>query len=316
MRSQSFLLSLALPACLTASAAAQFQAAEPGAGQFGETQVQRWRAGIIVTAEGGPCTGIVGTVPVPTNWPEQQVTVSQEEYSPGVHVSSRMVERTVKQMVVSIRFLPPGREARALLTLEIKRRSQLPPEETGIYRLPERRKIDRTVLPYLGPSPYIQSTNAKIKKLARELGADKETAWEQVEAIYDWVRDNVEYVNGPLKGALAALNDGTGDCEELTSLFIAICRAKGIPARTVWVPDHCYPEFYLVDSEGKGHWFPCQAAGSRAFGGIPELRPILQKGDNFRSANDRRIRQRYLAETLTGTGGQPRVRFVRELLPE
>ena len=44
----------------------------------------------------------------------------------------------------------------------------------------------------------------------------------------------------------AALRDGTGDCEELSSLFIALCRAHGIPARTVWVPDHCYPEFYLA----------------------------------------------------------------------
>ena len=80
---------------------------------------------------------------------------------------------------------------------------------------------------------------------------------------------------------MAALKDKTGDCEELTSLFIALCRASDIPARTVWVPGHCYPEFYLEDDEGKGHWFPCQAAGSRAFGGIPEQKPILQKGDNF-----------------------------------
>ena len=50
----------------------------------------------------------------------------------------------------------------------------------------------------------------------------------------------------------------------------------------VWVPGHCYPEFYLEDAEGRGHWIPCQAAGTRAFGSMPEHRPILQKGDNFR----------------------------------
>ena len=118
--------------------------------------------------------------------------------------------------------------------------------------------------------------------MAKEIGADKEKAWDRVEAIYDWVREKVKYKNGPLKGALAALKDGTGDCEELSSLFIAICRAADIPARTVWVPGHCYPEFYLVDDKGAGHWFPCQSAGSREFGGITEIRPILQKGDNFR----------------------------------
>ena len=137
-----------------------------------------------------------------------------------------------------------------------------------------------------------------------------------MEAIYDWVRDNVEYKNGPLKGALAALRDGNGDCEELTSLFIALCRASDVPARTVWVQGHCYPEFYLVDGKGKGHWFPCQAAGTRAFGEIPEHRPVLQKGDNVRPPYNRRVPKRYLANHLTGTGGRPRVTFVRRMVSE
>jgi hypothetical protein len=130
------------------------------------------------------------------------------------------------------------------------------------------------------------------------------------------VRENVEYKNGPIKGAAAALRDGTGDCEELTSLFIAICRAAGIPARTVWVEGHCYPEFYLLDKAGEGHWFPCQAAGTRAFGEIPELRPVLQKGDNIRPPYNRRDRQRYMANHLTGAGGRPEVTFIRKMVSE
>ena len=74
-----------------------------------------------------------------------------------------------------------------------------------------------------------------------------------------------------------------------------------MPARTVWVPGHCYPEFYLEDAEGKGHWFPCQAAGVRSFGGIDEKRPILQKGDNF-TVPKRREKQRYVSEFLKGDG--------------
>src|SRR6185295_13350269 len=142
-------------------------------------------------------------------------------------------------------------------------------------------KTTRKVSAFLGVSPFIETTNAKIKTLAKDLIKDKESAWEKVETIYDYVRDHVEYQDGPLKGAVAALKDGKGDCEELTSLFIALCRANKIPARTVWVPGHCYPEFYLVDKAGHGYWIPCQAAGDRDFGGIGELRPILQKGDSF-----------------------------------
>ena len=162
----------------------------------------------------------------------------------------------------------------------------------------------------------IESRHPTIRRVAEQFKDSGDTAWEKVEAIYDWVRDKVEYKNGPIKGALAALKDETGDCEELTSLFIAICRANDIPARTVWVPGHCYPEFYLEDKDGKGHWFPCQAAGSREFGGITETRPVLQKGDNFRPPWNRRERQRYLAEHLVGAGGRPRCQFVRKLLSE
>ena len=123
-----------------------------------------------------------------------------------------------------------------------------------------------------------------------------------------------------MKGALAALRDGTGDCEEYTSLFVAICRAADIPARSVWVPGHCYPEFYLLDENGDGHWFPCQSSGARQFGGIDETRPILQKGDNFRPPrNGGKEHERYLAESLTGGqtrgGAKPQCRFIAETAP-
>jgi len=295
-------------------APAQFVEGDPGGAALGESRTQRWQAGMEVRAIGGPCRGIVGTVPVPLDWPEQKVRVVDEEITPNARVTYRMVDGTVKQMVVSIRYLPAGEQAKALVTFEVDRHTQQPPANTSEFQIPESRNLPRNMLTYLGPSPKIESRDRKIRALAKEIGADAPTAWQRVETIYDWVRDNVEYKNGPLKGALAALKDKTGDCEELTSLFIAICRAADIPARTVWVPGHCYPEFYLVDAEGEGHWFPCQAAGSREFGGITELRPILQKGDNFRPPHNRRDRQRYLSEHLTGAGGRPQVKFIRELV--
>jgi len=304
-----------LIACTTA-AMAQFAPPEPQAANLGDSRTQRWRAGMIVRAVGGPCRGIVGTVPVPVDWPEQSVRIVEEDVSPNVDVGYRIVGGTVKQMVARIRFLPAGEEAKAVVTFEIERHTQQPPDNPEQFQAPDPRDLPRDMRVYLGPSPKIEVRHRDIRKLAHEVGADAPTAWQHVETIYDWVREKVEYQNGPLKGAVAALKDGTGDCEELTSLFIAICRAADIPARTVWVPGHCYPEFYLVDAEGEGHWFPCQAAGSREFGGITELRPILQKGDNFRPPHNRRDQQRYLAEHLTGAGGRPQVQFIREMVQE
>jgi len=316
MRAVAILAAMGGAILWASPANAQFKKAEAGGPTLGPAQTQCWKAGMIVTAGGGACRGMVGYVPVPVDWPEQKVTVVEEKISPAAKISYQTVAGNPKLMVIRIGNLPPGQTAEALVTFEVTRHVQLPPEEdqTDQYVLADSKKLDPLLRTYLIPSPYIESRHPKIRALAKEIGVDEPTAWKQVEAVYDWVRDKITYKNGPLKGALAALKDGDGDCEELTSLFIAILRAKGIPARTVWVPGHCYPEFYLEDKEGKGHWFPCQVAGARAFGGIPEDRPILQKGDNFRLPDNRRERVRYLPERVSGTaaGGQPRVQFVRE----
>lgn len=294
------------------TASAQFGVESSKGPRLGEMSTQEIHVGIVVTAVGGPCQGIVATAPVPIDWPEQKVRVVQEDFSALVrHVDYRMVGDTVKQMVLTVPYLPDGEEARAVLVLEVQRHALEEPEDTSIFVVPKR--LDRQMRTYLGASPGIETQHRRIKSLAKEIVADHDGAWEKVEAIYDWVRENVEYVNGPFKGAAAALRDETGDCEELSSLFIAMCRVNGIPARTVWVPGHCYPEFYLEDDEGNGYWFPCQAAGTRAFGSMPEHRPILQKGDNFQVPERPRERQRYVAEFLTGKGGTPRVKFIRQL---
>ena len=56
-------------------AAAQFKEGDPGGAKTGVAQVHKWKAGIVVTAAGGPCRSIVGYVPVPIEWPEQTVKV-------------------------------------------------------------------------------------------------------------------------------------------------------------------------------------------------------------------------------------------------
>ncbi len=300
---------------LAGTAFGQFKQADSKGCPLGQSKTQRWQAGVIVTAASGPCQGIEATVPVPVDWPEQQVTIAEEDVSSSAKVSYRMVEGTVKQMVVRIARLRAGEEARAVVTVEVTKSAQLEPKDTSIYRLPEERKLPRELRAYLGPSPYIDCRHREIRALAKQIGVDAAMPWQRVEAIYDWVREHVEYQEGALKGAVAALNDKTGDCEDMSSLFIAICRAGEIPARTVWIPGHCYAEFYLQDKEGGGHWFPCQLAGTRAFGAMPDFRPILQKGDNFRAPHDRRQRKRYLAEHLSGKGGRPKVRFIRQLVP-
>lgn len=300
---------------ITSTAQAQVELASENGIKLDKELTQRWKVGISITAPvAGPCGGIFGTATVPTDWPEQRVRIVEEDFSEQVsNVKYRTLDNGVRQMLVSIRRLAAGAEAHAFVTFEVTKSSILAPDDPSQFKIPKR--VPRNIGKFLAPSPYIESRHPKIRNLARDLVKDKEGAWERVEAMYDWVREHVEYVNGPLKGAKAALADGNGDCEELTSLFIAVCRANRIPARTVWIPGHCYPEFYLHDQDGNGHWIPCQAAGTRDFGSMPDHRPILQKGDNYR-VPEKREPQRYVGEFLKidSVGGKPQYSFVRELV--
>jgi hypothetical protein len=309
----------AILVCLAATlpAEAQFKTGgEPAGAKLGQAQVSRWKVGVMIKASGGTCRGLAGYAAVPTDWPEQEVKVVKEEISPEVRLHYETLEHAVKIMSFKIAQVAPGQEVKALVTFEVRRSAILPPEDTDKYVKADPKKLPREIKPFLQPSPRIETRDPKIREVARKVGVDKEKAWDHVQAIYDWVWEHVKDTDCPAKSAAAALRDGTGNCEERSSLFIAICRAAEIPARTVWVPGHAYSEFYLEDEKGKGHWFPCQSRGARQFGGITDLRPIFQKGDNIRPPrNASRERQRFLGESLTGTGGSPQYKFIREAAP-
>jgi len=301
--------------CLPLLAWGQFKEGPSEDAKLGEAVTHHWRIGVIINASVKPCKGILSTIPVPSEWPEQQVRESDHDVSHWAKINDQTNEG-LKLMAVSVMMLAAGQEAKALVTYEIVRKSILAPKNPEQFKLADPGRMDRTVRPYLAFSPLIESRNAKIISLAKEIVEGKEQAWQRVEALFDWVRNNVEYDNNlrKPKGALVAIQERKAGHEDLASLFIALCRASDIPARTVWVPGFCYPEFYLLDEQGKGQWFPCQVAGNRYFGEIPENRPILQKGDNFRNPDNPRERVRYLPEWLTGSGGHPQVKFVRELV--
>lgn len=280
--------------------------------RFDDAKLQRWQIGMEVEATGA-MTGINATMPVPVTWPEQEVKLVGQDVSSNAKIKYEKLGGGVTQMRVTIPRLNTGQKAQAFITLEIVKGSiHAPPQVAGL-KAPA--QPGRELRQYLGTSPQIETTHRDIKRLAQQIAQGKTSDWEKAKAIYDWGQANIEYkFDKELKGAVIALKAGHGDCEELTSLFIALCRANRIPARSVWVPGHCYPEFYLEDAQGQGHWFPCQAAGAGVFGEMHEARPILQKGDDFRVARERK---RYVAETFRAdhSPNAPRVQFVRKQVP-
>jgi len=298
------------------------EASSPAAPRYGKPDTIRFRVGAEITASNGACRNILAAVTVPLDCPEQQVKILDEELSSEVaEISYRdLPGGEVRQMVISVPVLPEGATARAVVTAEVTTRPILPPESTDGLTIPKR--IPPKLRIYTSGSPYIEVQHQRIRSVNKEIRqqlADTASDWEKIEAIYDYVLQHVEYVEGPDKGALQSLRDGHADCQGRSMVFIALCRANKIPARMVWVHGHAYPEFYLEDSEGRGYWYPCESAGTRSFGEMPLARTILQKGDNFR-VPERKDRLRYASDYLIGLptpgGGKPQARFIREQLPQ
>lgn len=281
--------------------------------QLDTAEKQLWRCGVEIRAVGGPCAGLFGTISVPTDWPEQTVRIHKEDITPNVRKTAyRTIDQGVKQMTIAIPNLAGGELARSVVIFEVERHSLKPPPDTTIFVLPT--KPPGAVKKHLGTSPFIESTQLKFKNLAAELTEGKNSAWEQVEAIYDGVRAKVKWENDKAKGALATLNAGLGNREDVTGVFVAACRAMKIPARLVWIPDSLYAEFYLEDEEANGYWIPCFIASEkREFGFVSTHAPILQKGDNFK-VPEKKESLRFVNEFLTAKGaGKPQVEFIRRL---
>jgi len=283
---------------------------------YDNPKTQVWRIGLRLDAKGVECNDVWATFPVPMAWPEQTVRMVSQEIDPRVdRWSVRDLPGGARQVVLAMPRVAAGGVPEVIFEIEVTRSRILLGDQTEDLVIPKRPSTELKI--FLGTSPYIDIGDSRIKSAARDLAAaEHANAWSHVEAIYDWVREKVEYVEGDIKAASQALRDGKGDCEELTSLFVAICRVSRIPARMVWIPDHCYPEFYLEDPEGVGTWFPCQAAGTRQFGGMDEYRPVLQKGDRFKVPEVRKP-VRYVAEFFRCVPvgkREPNPIFIREIL--
>jgi hypothetical protein len=240
--------------------------------------------GMKFLAQDNYCTNLYGTIPFPKNWPEQRVTIVSSDIPTNAVCAYRDLPEKqpplARQLLMKIPSLGPNDELNLVVHAEIEKSFINPPPDTTVFTIPKSVPADMNW--FMKKSPYIDIENSEIRRLAKQFDSENpKDAWTHVELIYDWVRENIEYQNGKTQEIKTALKDRRGDCEEMTAIFVAICRASKIPARCVWIPEHCYPEFYLEDPQGEGHWFPCQVAGERQFGQMHEYRPILQKGDRF-----------------------------------
>ncbi|MDO8261759.1 MAG: transglutaminase-like domain-containing protein [Gallionella sp.] len=162
---------------------------------------------------------------------------------------------------------------------------------------------------YLKSTAFIP-TDGKVKEIALSITKSKQKISQKARAVYQWVVENT--VRDPdVKGC------GTGEvekviakrggkCADISSVFVSVARAAGVPAREVFGlrlgkkddedmtgGHHCWAEFYVP---GYG-WVPADAADVRKamlvdkldlkgaqdkidyyFGGVDEYRIALARG--------------------------------------
>lgn len=277
--------------------------------ELSEPRTYRLQVVIRVDAPNGPVTNVVAQSPIPIEWQEQKLRLIEEKISPGARVKVSVIKGRAGMLELRAKRIRQGEFVSVERLYEVTRyhmRFVTPPEELVFAK----RRTSSLREHLTAKDPGIELKHQAFVKLARQLKKDDAPAWDTVQEFWSWTRDNVTFTRGEYRGALHAMETRCGDCEEMSVLFISLCRIAGIPSRSVWVegvPEqgvagHSYPEFYLNDAEGKGHWIPCQVLGPPWFGEMVEYRPIFQKGDGFFDPLQKKY-VRYAPQSLRADGG-------------
>ncbi len=128
--------------------------------------------------------------------------------------------------------------------------------------LPPSYTIPDGIRVYSLPSPGIQSDDKEIIELAKRLTENSTSDFEKVARLAIWAHKNIVYdeaMTGREESATWVLANKRGVCTEFATLFIALARASGIPARYLtgysytsekgWL-GHAWAEVYI------GVWVP------------------------------------------------------------
>ena len=117
--------------------------------------------------------------------------------------------------------------------------------------------IPEEIIPYVHPSSNVDSDNPEIRTLASGIASGKDDAYLIVHDLAVWTEDNIDYslstltVQGSQKASWV-LKERKGVCDELTTLFIALTRSLGIPAR--YISGMAYTNYGGTNAWGPHAW--------------------------------------------------------------
>lgn len=99
-------------------------------------------------------------------------------------------------------------------------------------------ELPKDVTVYAKPSETIDSNDEAVIRIASELVKGEDDLYAAVFKIAEWTKNNINYNLSTLTAEVSqkaswVLQNRQGVCDELTSLFIALLRSVGVPARFV-----------------------------------------------------------------------------------
>lgn len=235
-------------------------------------------------------------LPVPVNGPQQSVTelrITGDDTFVLKDVDG--MGEVVRSLYNKAKVLPGPGESRSLSITYTLFREATRTHPDGLTKPSfddyDQRHAD--CRPFLRPEKSIEVDDPILQKLAAELRARSDTPYVYARAAYDHVIDHVTYASpSPSHSARQCLDIGQGDCGAYALLFVALCRAGGVPARPIvgcWAqgdnPWHCWAEF-LIPGVG---WIPADpSVGERGererafyFGNLDNNRVTLAKTFNL-----------------------------------
>ncbi len=127
---------------------------------------------------------------------------------------------------------------------------------------------------------YIDPNNVDIKSTAQDVSdqTDNNNSFILARELFIWLKQNTDYkihtINNDVQPASKTMQRGTGDCDDLSFLYISLCRSLGIPARfirgylveetdgVVSAVSHAWVEVFVGDNIGDNGWIPVECACS------------------------------------------------------
>jgi hypothetical protein len=154
----------------------------------------------------------------------------------------------VTALAAGVRTVPAGRAQMRVRTshgdtLHIARATALQ-AFAAPYRLPSR---DSALARWLGPEPLIQSRDPRIAAQARQIIGRETSPARAAQLLNHWVAGALHRAPAAAMGVPSAarvLQTRRGDCNEAATLFVALARSAGLPARTVAGLIHLDGRFY------------------------------------------------------------------------